>query len=291
MNQMMNQLSLLNTNRIFCLALGLGLAFICQQSYGQSAVTPPPVSPITRYQAELDKLKLKKENFISQIAAIEVNEKTYENELEKIKKRGAKLSLSADSYPEILKTIHSQRVQLSIDLAGLDARHVAIDTAIAKAIAERQEKVLKPYKRLVEVRESKFEQVESLMAKGSAGSDKMREAEVELIEARLRLAEASKPSGSLSYLNSQLLDSSLEIAEKTARLEKANSLFKDVEEYRSFKETLSETKRKLQAAVSNKQAILRDQSGIETKISRQEQLILAMLKNYEERVRRNDKLN
>ena len=91
----------------------------------------------------------------------------------------------------------------------------------------------------------------------------MREAEVDLLEARLRLAEASKPSGSLSYLNSQLLNTSLEKAEKTARLEKANSLFEDVEEYPKIQpEALYRTpRRKLQAAVSNKQSLLRDLVG------------------------------
>ena len=192
---------------------------------------------------KVEDFKNEKDALIERLREESSKIKTYDIELEKLKKYGTTLAVSKDSYPEILKIIHSQRVQLSIDLAGLEARYDAIAIAIAEASKKQSEEVLKPYKRLVEVRYANLKQVKKLLETGSASSEKLRMAEVELLESRLRLAEASKPSGSLSHLNSQLLDASLERAEKTARLEKANSLFKDVEEYRTFKTTYTTTQR------------------------------------------------
>lgn len=254
MIETMNQISTLKTNRILCLALGLTLALVCQQSVGQSAPAPPKVpAAVAKYQAQLERHKSQSEDLIERLKAATVNEKSIAQELEELKNRGDTLSVSADSYPEILKTIHSQRVQLSIDLAGLDARYDAIAIAITEATKKQHEAVLKPYKRLVEVREAKLKRLTENAA--TTSKENRDAAEVELLEARLRLAEASKPAGSLSHLNSQLLDTSLERAEKTARLEKAISLFKDVEEYRSFRAALEETQGKRQTITRLQQDI------------------------------------
>ena len=271
MNEIMNRLSTLRANRIFCMALGLTLAFICQQARAQSAPPPKGDAKLAKTQAILKEYKSEKEDLIAKLKAEAINIKIYDTELKALKKREATLSVSADSYPEILKTIQSQRVQLSIDLAGLDARYDAVAIAIGEATKKQNEEVLKPYKRLVELREAKLNQLTKNAA--TTSKEKRDAAEVELLEARLRLAEASKPSGSLSHLNSQLLDTSLERAEKTARLEKANSLFKDVEEYRKFNEAFASTQNKLQTAVSREQELLKNKTANETRITRLEELI------------------
>ena len=257
MNETMNQLPLPKTSRVFCLALGLCLAFACQSSNGQSAVTPPKVPPyVAGLQAKLNEFKREKTALTELIAKENDKLQAYDTELEKLRKRGATLSVSAESYPEILKTIHSQRVQLSIDLAGLAARHDAILKAIDRASEKLDAEVLKPYKRLVQVREADLERSKDALKSGQMSAKDLQKSEVELLNARLRLAEASKPSGAVSYLNSQLLDTSLELAEKTARLEKAQSLFKDVEKYQTFKTAF-------EIAQGNRQEIARHRRTIE----------------------------
>ena len=274
MNEFTHQLSTLKMNRLLCLALGLTLAFVCQQARGQSAVTPPKISPkVAKYQAKLLELKSEKELLVTQLKAETTKLRTHEKELEQLKEREATLSVSADSYPEILKTIQSQRVQISIDLAGLDARYDAIAIAITEAIKKQNEEVLKPYKQLVEVREAKFQH---LKKKGSTVKG-LQDAEVALLEARMRLAEASRPSGSLSRLNSQLLDTSLERAEKTARLEKANSLSKNVEEYRTFQMALTSAEQKRQSSATSQGMILSRQKVIDKSIIQFEEKIATLL--------------
>ena len=284
MNEISNQYSISKLTRITCLALGFVLAFVCQESAGQLAPSPPKISPkLAGIQAELVELKKMKENFPGLIEAEQAKQKTYEQELEELRKRKSTLKVSAESYPEILKTIHSQRIQLSIDLAGLEARRDALVLAIGNATVKRDKEVLNPYKRLVQVREAELQRSQSLREKGSAGSKEIQNAEVELLEARLRLAEASKPSGSVTYLNSQLLDTSLERAEKTARLDKVASILKDVDEYQTFQEALNENDRNRKRTAMQLREVLNSQKSNKKRIAQYEEYITKTKQQLEER--------
>ena len=273
MNEIPNQFSVSRIGRISCFALGLALAFACQKSAGQSAPASPKIPlKIARLQAELEELKQIKDDFPALIKAEEAKEKSYLEELQELAKRETKLRVSAESYPEILRTIHSQRVQLSIDLAGIDARYHALVKAIARATEDHRREVSnQPYQRLVEVREADLKRRQGLLQKGQMPMKEVQNAEVELLEARLRLAEASKPSASVAYLNSQLLDTSLERAEKDARLVRATSILDDVEEYRTFRKTLDETERKYVQAHEQLEKVLKKQASNDRTIAQYEE--------------------
>jgi len=244
MNETSNQYSFSTITRTSCFALGLTLALVCQQSAGQSAPAPPKVpARVAELQAYLEKFKSLRED---------LNERL-------------------DVDPEILKTIQSQRVQLSIDLAGLEARYDAIAKAVDGAERKRKEDFLKPYKQLVDLRQAKLNRL--IENKATTPKEKRDAAEVELLEAQLRLAEASKPSGALSHLNSQLLDTSLEQAEKTARLDKANSLFKDVEEYQTFRADLKRAESKRLKVIRKQQDISSQYRSNERDIENHEELL------------------
>jgi len=272
MNETSNQYSFSTITRTSCFALGLTLALVCQQSAGQSAPAPPKVpARVAELQAYLEKFKSLREDLNERLDVEQANQKTIEQELEEIKKRKSKLRVSVDSYPEILKTIQSQRVQLSIDLAGLEARYDAIAKAVDGAERKRKEDFLKPYKQLVDLRQAKLNRL--IENKATTPKEKRDAAEVELLEAQLRLAEASKPSGALSHLNSQLLDTSLEQAEKTARLDKANSLFKDVEEYQTFRADLKRAESKRLKVIRKQQDISSQYRSNERDIENHEELL------------------
>ena len=203
MNRIKYQFSKSKLQRMVCLAIGVTL-FVCQQSAGQSAT--PKRSPI-KLESQIRNLEVVMRQIKTQLLDVKGKKEKYENELAALKKRKTSLNVSEASYGEVLKTLHSQRIQLSIDLAGIEARIDAITSAIEAAVSKQNDDVVKPFKRLVELHKSKYDRV---MKKGSSASaTEKQSAEISLLESQLQLANALKPSGSLSHLNSQLLDLSL----------------------------------------------------------------------------------
>ncbi len=238
MNRIKYQFSKSKLQRMVCLAIGMTL-FVCQQSAGQS-VAPKRSPKAIKLESQIRELELAINLNKTQLLGVKSEKEKYEKELAELKKRETSLNVSEASYAEVLKTLHSQRIQLSIDLAGIEARHDAIASAIKAAVGKQNDDVVKPFKRLVELHKSKYDR---MMEKGSsATASEKQSAEISLLESQLQLANAMKPSGSLSHLNSQLLDTSLERAEKIARLEKANSLFEEVDEFHRYQTALASAK-------------------------------------------------
>ena len=264
MNKLPNQHSNSMIKHISCLAIGLAMAFTCRQSLAQSVATPPKVSPkVAALRAELNIIKAEFESRSEMILSVQDQLIVFEDDLSALRERKSKLAISEQSYPEILKTLHSQRVQLSIDLAGIDARYDAIAIAIKVETEKHNVDVVMPFKRLIELREAKLK---ALNESDKATAQQKQAAEIELLQAKVQLAQATKLSSSLTHLNSQLLDTSLERAEKTARLEKANSLFKETDEYRDYAAAIS--KNSTQALKSRNQLslLLRRQAAAERQL-------------------------
>ena len=231
---------------MFCVAIGVVIGvsafFGDQQSFGQSVGNAP------RKTAEMIKLE-------SSIKEMMGNQKQIEDDLEKtidkrsrlateaegLKQLGSKMSVSAESYPEVLKTLHSQRVQLLIDLAGIDARYQAIENAIAQVTKRKSDAVLASLQQLVDVRSAELARLIVLKEKGSISSSEVRAAEIALLESKTRLAQVNSTKGGvLAHLNAQLLDTSLEKAEKAARLAKVGLLITEVDAYRVHASKLNE---------------------------------------------------
>ena len=256
MNRIKYQFSKSKLQRMVCLAIGMTL-FVCQQSAGQSAT--PKRSPI-KLESQIRNLEVVMRQIKTQLLDVKGKKEKYENELAELKKRKTSLNVSEASYGEVLKTLHSQRIQLSIDLAGIEARIDAITSAIEAAVSKQNDDVVKPFKRLVELHKSKYDRV---MKKGSSASaTEKQSAEISLLESQLQLANALKPSGSLSHLNSQLLDTSLERAEKIARLEKANSLFEEVDEFHRYQTALNSAQKNSRESSREEVNLLQEQKRI-----------------------------
>jgi chromosome segregation ATPase len=232
---------------ITCCVIGLIALSLSHPSFGQSVPTPPKKSA---EMIKLENLIAEKMNFqleIEQsISDVSKRIQLLSTELDSLRKQESQMSVSAESYSEVLKTLHSQRFQLLIDLAGIDARHEAIEKAIAELTRQQADSLVNPLQKLVEIRAKDIERLRMMMEQGAISTDNFRDAEIALLEAKTRLAQVNSTSGgALGQLNSQLLNTSLEKTEKAARLAKTSSLIEEVDEYRTHASKVSDKQQEL----------------------------------------------
>ncbi len=247
----MNQIENKCLGRIACLAIGFSIVLGSQTMFAQSVSNAPRKSTkIKLLEVKIKETKDRLDQLADPIRDAKTRDGVLRNELGALEKLGNTMSVSAESYPEVLRTIHSQRVQLSIDLAGIGARYNAIEKAIDEITAEQTQRLLKPLRQLVDIHAAEVKHMKKLVGTGTISASKLRESEIALLGAKTKLAQVGSPiGGMLGHLNKQLLDTSLELAEKSARLEKASSLIKEVDVYRSH---ATAVEGKLQLIESNK---------------------------------------
>ena len=124
MNRFRNQWS----GKIVYAAFAVLIAFGCQRLDAQSATTPPKPSPrVTMLEAQIAESLVKKDQVEKSLLSVREQNQLLETELVDLKKLEREMSVTAESYPEVLKTLHSQRIQMTIDLAGIEARYRAIE--------------------------------------------------------------------------------------------------------------------------------------------------------------------
>lgn len=246
----MNQFTKQFGERILILAVGVFLFNCSQQSLGQS-VSPPTgkkAEMIKSLESQIEKCIAQQQLVLGSIEASRQRRQLLQKEVDALTQLGNKMSVSPESYPEVLKTLHSQRIQLSIDLAGIDARYEAIKQAIAQVTKRQVESQAGLLQRLVEIRELELDRLKKLANAAAVSTGVLRDAEIALLDAKTRLAQVASPSGGiLGHLNTQLLDTTLQRAETTARLDKAKSLTEDVDAFRTHH---SKTENKLNEVMS-----------------------------------------
>ena len=109
-----------------CLAIALSLSFSAS-AWGQAAITPPPPSPAAiALQQEIQTKEANAEVLKQQLEQIKKNVQATAKNLESLDTWEKKVGISIESFPEIVKNLQSQRIDLMIDLAGLTAKREAI---------------------------------------------------------------------------------------------------------------------------------------------------------------------
>lgn len=248
-----------------CVIFGVAIAIACQHTSAQSVSPGPPTgnakaaafiksqlasaeSQLTTLDAAISKSQLFIDTFKTKFATLEMD--------------ASKMSVSKESYPEVLKTLHSQRVQLSIDLAGIEARFKAIQAAMAKLIQQQTDSELKPLQEIIKKQEAQVALLKAKLAQGDE-AENLYQIEISLLESKSRLAQLKTPQGGLfSHLNQHLLDTTLERAEKIARLEKANQLIEGTDEYRSNLDQTRQFHREFLEAVQKWDGLNQERSQI-----------------------------
>jgi ABC-type Na+ efflux pump permease subunit len=158
------------------------------------------------------------------------------------------VGVSPESFPEIMKNLQSQRIQLMIDLAGLDARRKVLVEAREEITNDTNNEVLKPLLEMIEIEKERLQRAENLHAEGTKPKAEVLSAKRGVLAAEVQLAEAkSRQSSSLTgeRINANLLDTSLEHAEKQARLDTTKTLLETLTQSRSFVQETEKNEREL----------------------------------------------
>lgn len=162
-------------------------------------------------------------------------------------------NVSPASFEEILRLLQTQRVMLTIDLAGLDARREAILAATASAESAPQpinDELLRGLAALVDEAKESLHQLQQLHEQGSVSSREVSRAKMAVVEAEIRLLEthqrlaAEKAGGDDPELGALALDR----AEKSARLQRVMELSAELARARPQIDAAVEISRQIEMA-------------------------------------------
>lgn len=139
------------------------------------------------------------------------------------------LNVSSASFDEVLRLLQTQRVILTIDLAGVEARFEALRSMALESAEESAtggHEIIERLASLVELERDRVQQAERLHETGASSQGDLNLARQCLINAEIRLAEARSGQATESSGPSapELTALMLDRAEKAARLAKVNEL-------------------------------------------------------------------
>ena len=121
-----------------CLAIIISLSFSAS-AWSQAAISPPPPSPAAiALQQKIESKEANAEVLKQQLDQIKTSMRAMVKNLESLDTWEKKVGVSIESFPEIIKNLQSQRIDLMIDLAGLTAKREAILTA-QKEVVDKSE--------------------------------------------------------------------------------------------------------------------------------------------------------
>ncbi|MEM7477232.1 MAG: hypothetical protein AAF483_19790, partial [Planctomycetota bacterium] len=189
---------------------------------GQSVKAPNNSAALAVLAAQMEEVEGEMAVIESTRVAIAAQVEEAEVQIASVKPENT-LDISSASYPEVIKTLQARRIQLTIDLAGLEARQEAIRKAQASA-SEKVSEAVVPMMKLVELQEKDLQRARKLAMEASISQAEISQFEQKLLEARIRLAESQRAQPRYKGLNDTLLSTQLSIAEKRAQLEKCESL-------------------------------------------------------------------
>ena len=154
------------------------------------------------------------------------------------------LGVSNESFAEVVKSLQTQRVDLMIDLAGLDARRQSM-LDLRDAEPPENSPLIQRLEDLLDVEEQQLQETMSLHSQAAISKRDLQTAKRRVLEVQIRLEEARSPSQSASRLTESLWNISLDRAEKQARLEKIESLLNSITSSRSVLDASSYINREM----------------------------------------------
>ena len=176
-----------------------------------------------------------------------------ESELEVINTKMEKDGISGESYTEVISTLQSSKVQLLIDLAGLEAKKKAINTLEKNQDrgAKSSEEMLDQLERMYQLQGANIDELKKLAASKAISQQAIRDAEMKLIELRIRMIQEKQQVTGNPQLVEQLIQISIEQAEKKARLEQVEIMLSQFIESRDTLTSKNRLKQKINVIKGN----------------------------------------
>jgi cell division protein FtsB len=199
-----------------------------------------------------------------------------ESNIQKLDQELFEASLSPLSFPEVLATLQSMRVQLKVDLAGMRARLRVMRELNEKenpsaAINEQKLVIAKDMLELMKIRVSR---TRKLVESGNASTEESHASEIELRTAELRVFEAQ---AALEAARSDSAVSNREIileqAEKESRLEEVELMLKSAAAARQTIREIESQQQAVQRLREERQELVKKLERLESQLDGERQTL------------------
>ena len=235
--------------RVAFLVSVIGLMATREELASQEA--PPRENSLTSHLAqqlsevdlELQKIEQIRHTAADRLAETKAQMEDFQNKRVELLKQQNDLGVSSASYDDIMRLLQTQKVQLTIDLAGIEARR---DAMIEQYEANRKVEIenggtaVESLKELMAIQADRLRQAEAMHDKGVAPQAEVLDAKQKLLEVKIRLEEMNRVYGNgQKPVNQELLSVSLTRAETVARLNKVNQLLEEYVHARTPIDSLS----------------------------------------------------
>ena len=171
-------------------------------------------------------------------------------ERQAIQKNLSENRISEASFAEVMRLLHSQRVQLMIDLAGLEARNELLAVQLERQKPESEPAATAKLNELLEAyvanQRQALERLQELAKRNSVSSAELLQGKQLLMQAEIRLAESKQKQAAMRQPTTsinRLGDTELELAEKKARLAQVESLLTSYVDVRRMVENAARLER------------------------------------------------
>jgi hypothetical protein len=253
---------MLRTGLYFGLVLGLawgwssGLGCI---TLAQEEVQPPPESPrqlsvpetIDRYE-RLRYERLRVENSAQMEEAKQAAE-LLQAQIQKMRHMLQRRGMSEAAYPEILTQLQVQRINLSIEQAGLDAKSGHLQAILSKPPGETEDATLVKRRQMLEellqLEQKELLQLQELAKAGVAASRQVTELRKRVLQVELQLLELESPRGPQSpetnWATEVLAKVAMDRIEVAAKLAKIDELLGSQQDVQSLLSEIEQLKGKL----------------------------------------------
>lgn len=239
-------------------------AVLCVAAGNAVAQSAPPnveaqrakyMAQMANYSAALADVKKKSQEYSAQLSSARKN-------YELLLKKQYSIGVSNESFVDIVKQLQVQRVEMIIDLAGLEAkRDLMIQLQKAAGGDDRQE-ILAQLKAALKLQESQAQRIEALRKSGVATETSLAEARKKVLELKIRIAEQTQPRTVAGSAGTQLLNISLDRAEKTARLNKIETLLQEMNKARTTLNEASLSERQIRNVERSLDALAKEKEQL-----------------------------
>ncbi len=222
-------------------SVGVALVVCCGLQAGSligQNVSPAPHEQIRRQQAIqalIGQLEIRRSDLQANLSELAEREKASREEIEEVVARQRQFSVAPASLDDVTRLLQTRRIDLTIDLAGLDARKTAILEAME--LADRDDGAVNDddplrskLQELVNIARKRLQVTQQLANRGHASSTSPLEVQKELLAAEIQLLSlGDRQSAAKDALHMKLTDVLLERAETVARLERVEKLLPEVD--------------------------------------------------------------
>ena len=262
-----------NSVLLFCFAISLAVLFTDKasaQSATPSTDLPLSVSPpsgssafdVQWIERSIDRQSKEYASLRKELKNIRENREQLATQLSEFDAAENESGVSIESFPEIVKNLQSKRIELIIDLAGLEAKREAI--LAANNTKQDNSEIVAPLEKLVALQQGKLKRVREI----KAPSAEIRAAEASLLSSKVQLATAKNQNRSSKLLTDALLSTSLAQAESKARLAKTESLLNEILPARKKLESSKQLKLQASRYVDDEKDLVKQIREMERNIER-----------------------